>query len=84
MPSVVLGRDLARRFTAGETRLNVSGDPRTVREVIAALDQRYPGLGVELRTGMAVAIDGLVFQDALLQDVTADAELCFMPAIEGG
>ena len=84
MPKVVLSRDIAREFTAGETELEVPGSDQTVRDLIRALDAQYPGLGMRLRTGMAVAIDGLIFQDALLEPVAESAEVCFMPAIEAG
>jgi hypothetical protein len=34
--------------------------------------------------GMAVAIDGDIHQDALLEPVGPDAEIYFLPAIRGG
>lgn len=82
MPQVLLNREIARKYTDGEVRLDVEGD--NVRSLIRALDDRFPGLGVVLRTDMAVAIDGQIFQDASLEPVPADSEVCFLPAIEGG
>ncbi len=82
MAAVVLNREIARQFTDGEVRHDVAGD--TVRGVIQALESRYPGIGAVLRTDMAVAIDGQIYQDADLEPVPADAEVCFLPAIEGG
>ncbi len=85
MPIVILNRDLARRFTDGETRLELAAhDATTVRAVIATLERSHPGIAKALSTGMAVAINGAIYQDALLQEIPGDAEVSFMPAIEGG
>ena len=84
MPAVILSRELARQFTDGETKVDVDGENLTVRELIRTLDSCHPGLGPELRTGMAIAIDGLIYQDCMLEDVSSAREVCFLPAIEGG
>jgi molybdopterin converting factor small subunit len=82
MPDVVLNLEIARRYTSGEARLKVEGD--TIRALINALDAEFPGIGAVLRTDMAVAIDSLIYQDADLEPVKPDSEVCFIPAIEGG
>ena len=82
MPTVVLNREIARRYTDGETTLTVDGE--TIRALINALDARYPGLGAVLRDDMAVAIDSLIYQDAEHERVKPESEVCFLPAIEGG
>ena len=82
MAEVVLNREIARQYTGGETRIQVAED--SVRGLIRALDAQFPGLGAVLRTDMAVAIDGRIYQDADLEPVGPDAEVCFLPAIEGG
>ena len=82
MATVVLARDIARRFTGGETRIEVSAN--TMRALVRALDERYPGIGAVLGDGMAVAIDGQIYQDFFLEAVPPDSEVCFLPAIEGG
>ena len=82
MAEVILNREIARQYTGGETRIQVSED--SVRGLIRALDAQFPGLGAVLRTDMAVAIDGQIYQDADLEPVGPDAEVCFLPAIEGG
>ncbi len=82
MAEVVLNREIARQYTAGEERLQVDGE--RVRDIIRALDERFPGLGIILRTDMAVAIDGDIYQETDLTEVRPDSEVCFLPAIEGG
>ena len=82
MVQVVLSREIARKFTGGEVRIEADGE--NVRGLIRALDEKFPGLGEILRTDMAVAIDGQIFQDASLEPVPPGSEVCFLPAIEGG
>ena len=36
----------------------------TFRRLVLELEQRFPGLGKQVEEGMAVAIDGEIFQDA--------------------
>jgi len=82
--TVILSHDIARRFTGGETRFQMGDEVDTVRAVVRALEERYPGIGPELRNDSAVAIDGVIHQGALLTSVAGVNEICFMPAIEGG
>ncbi len=55
-----------------------------VRALIAALDERFPGIGKVLRSGMAVAIDGEIIADPLLEAVPEHGEVHFLPPIGGG
>jgi len=82
MARVVLTSSYAKLFAQGVTEHEVPG--HTVRHLIRALDDRYPGLGAHLSEGVAVAIDGVIHQNALFEDVPPNAEVCFIPAIEGG
>jgi molybdopterin converting factor small subunit len=82
MAKVILNREIARRYTDGETEIEVAEN--NIRALIRSLDAQYPGIGVVLRTDMAVAINGQIYQDALLEPVAPDAEVAFIPAIEGG
>ena len=72
----------ARRLTGGQTEFDVDAD--TVRRMIAELDRRYPGLGKQIDEGMAVAIDGEIFQDAYLEPLKPDSEIVLIPKIGGG
>ncbi len=82
MADVVLSRDLARRFTNGETQISVEAG--TMRALVRELETQFPGIGAVLGDGMAVAIDGQIFQDFFLEEVGPNSEVCFLPAIEGG
>lgn len=65
-------------------------DAATVRQVVHALEARFPGIrdrlcvGDGLRPGLAVAVDGKVSSAGLLQKVSPDSEVHFLPAIGGG
>ena len=71
-----------RQFTGGVTELSV--DARTVRQLFKMIGERYPALKPHLENGLAVAIDGLIYQDALFQDIGPDAEVHILPQIAGG
>lgn len=79
---------LLRALTGGQTRVDVPGE--TVRQVIANLDARYPGIearlcdGERLRPGLSVAVDGSLSAQGLRQPLDATSEVHFIPAISGG
>ncbi len=68
----------------------VEAPGRNLRQVVDALESEYPGIrnrlcnGDELRPGMAVTVDGAVSTLGMLQRVTPDAEIHFLPTITGG
>ena len=82
MPKVMLAMVAARRLTGGQTEFEVEAN--TVRRMIAELDRRFPGLGHQIDEGMAVAIDGEIFQDAYQAELKPDSEVVLIPKIGGG
>jgi molybdopterin converting factor small subunit len=79
---VVLGHELAREYAGGQTQVEVEASD--FRSLVKALDAKYPGIGEELKVGLAVAIDGEIFQEPFLEPIRPDSEVYFLPAIEGG
>jgi molybdopterin converting factor small subunit len=71
-----------RELAGGLERFAVPA--RTVRELLAALEARHPGLGVHVRESMAIAIDGEIHQDALAEPLGEHAEVVLIPRIGGG
>ncbi len=71
-----------RSFTGGVTQVEI--DASTVRALIKALDERFPGLGEKLSTGTSVAIDGEIIADADFETVPPNAEIHFLEALKGG
>jgi len=72
----------ARRFTGGKTVFEVEAD--TVGRMITELDRHFPGLGNQIDEGMAVAIDGEIYQDAWQAQLRPDSEIVLIPKIGGG
>ena len=81
MAHVVLMGNL-RQYTGGVSALDV--DAQTVRQLFRKLTERFPELGAHLEEGLAVAIDGQIYQDALLEPIGANAEVHLLPQIAGG
>lgn len=79
---------LLRDLTGGREIVDAPG--ATVRQVIAALDQAYPGIkdrlceSDSLRPGLAVAVDTQLARLGLAQPVAPGSEVHFLPAIGGG
>jgi sulfur-carrier protein len=71
-----------RQLTGGVAELEVEAG--SVRQLIARLGQAYPALAPHLAAGVAVAIDGQIYQDALLQEIPPESDVHILPAIAGG
>lgn len=81
MATVFLSAGL-RPYAGGVERIEI--DAPTVRALVDALDARFPGIGEQLRSGTAVAIDGEIISDPLLEPIPAGSEVHFLPSISGG
>ena len=79
---------LMQKLTDGKHNVEVEGE--TVRQVVDALETRYPGLkgriveNDRIKTEIAVAIDGEVVTAGLRAKVGPDSEVHFLPALAGG
>jgi sulfur-carrier protein len=79
---------LLQDLTDGNQVVTVPGS--TVAEIVAQLEQIYPGIrdrlcaGEGLRRGIAVAIDTQVARSGLMAPVAESSEVHFLPAIGGG
>jgi molybdopterin synthase sulfur carrier subunit len=77
-----------RDLTAGAVQAAVEG--ATLRQVVRALEERYPGLaariaeGDRIASGLAVSIDGTVTSRGLLARVEPASDIHFLPAFGGG
>ena len=81
MAQVVAGSE-CWPFTGGASEFEV--EAATVREVIASLDARFPGLGEFIDRRMAFAIDGEIHRDAWFSPIRPDSEIYLIPKIGGG
>ena len=82
MAKVVLPNELARELAGGQKEVEVEAE--NFRQLLKALDARFPGVGDRLRDGVAVAIDGEIFQEPFLESIGEDSEVFFVPQIEAG
>lgn len=79
---------LLRNLTGGQAHVTAPGE--TVRQVIANLEQAYPGIEDRLceegrlRPHIAVVVDGEVSQQRLRHRLTETSEVHFLPALSGG
>ena len=82
MARIIVTAGLGNQYAGGETEFEIEAE--NVRRLIAALEQRFPGIGPELEREMAVAIDGQIYQDPFLEPIAPDSEVYFLPRIGGG
>ena len=81
MARVVLPGTL-QQYTGGVTELVL--DAATIRQLFRMLGEKFPDIAPHLVDGMAVAIDGQIYQDALLQPIPDNSEVHIIPKIAGG
>jgi len=81
MARVVLVGNLAQ-VTGGVAEFHLPA--RSVQQLFRQLEALHPAIAPHLESGVAVAIDGQIYQDALFEAIGADSEGFLMPAIAGG
>ena len=79
---------LMQKLTDGQDVIEIDG--KTVREIIENLEQTYPGIKVRLvdkykmKSNISVAVEGEVSPLGLLEKVSENSEVHFIPAVGGG
>ena len=81
MAHVVLIGNL-KQYTGGVTELDIAAS--TIRQLFSRLGAKYPELAPHLEDGLAVAIDGQIYQDSLFEPIGEKAEVHILPQIAGG
>lgn len=81
MARVILVGNLAQ-VTGGVVEFDLS--PTSVQQLFRQLGELHPALVPHLESGVAVAIDGQIFQDALLEPIGPNSEVFLLPQISGG
>ena len=71
-----------RQFTGGQTEFDLPAT--SVKHLFKLLTDLFPETAPHLADGMAVAIDGQIFQETLFQEIGPDSEVFIMPQIAGG
>ena len=78
---MVLVGNLAQ-VTGGVAEFHLSAT--SVKQLFQQLAELHPALERHLQNGVAVAIDGQIYQDALLEPIGHDSEVFLLPQIAGG
>ncbi len=81
MARVVLIGNLAQ-LTGGVAEFKISAT--SVKHLFQQLGELHPALAPHLEEGVAVAIDGQIYQDSLLEPIKPDSEVYLLPQIAGG
>jgi molybdopterin converting factor small subunit len=81
MARVVLVGNLAQ-LTGGVAEFQLPAT--SVQQLFRQLTELHPAIGRHLEEGVAVAIDGQIFQEPLLEPIAADSEVFLLPQIAGG
>ncbi len=82
MPKVTLSGTSLRHYTGGVSEFEVAAT--NFRRLVRELEARFPGLGQQVEEGMAIAIDGTIYQDAYGAEIGPDSEVYLIPKIGGG
>ncbi len=59
-------------------------EAHNIRTLLADMSQRFPDLVEFFELGVAVAIDGQIYQDVLLTAIQPDSDVHILPPIAGG
>ena len=82
MPKVILSGSAGRQYTGGQSEIEVKAD--NFRRLVLELDERFPGLGKQIDESMAVAVDGVIYQDCYEVELRENSEIVLIPKIAGG
>lgn len=69
-------------FTDGQDQFEI--DARDIRGLFRELGQLHPLVKPHLEEGIAVGINGEIFQDSWFEPIPENADVTIMPAIGGG
>ena len=81
MARVVLVGNLAQ-LTGGVAEFQLSAT--SVKQLFEQLSELHPTMRPHLEEGIAVAIDGQIYQGALFAPIQDDSEVFLLPQIAGG
>ena len=68
--------------TGGKASVEIEAE--NVRDLLTRLGESYPGLQPQLKRGVSVSIDGIIFRDGWLQPLKPESEVFLLPRMVGG
>lgn len=81
MPRVIVASSLCDQFTGGNSEIEVAA--ADLRQMVAELDRRFPGMGEYVRTRMSIVVDSRVHH-AWTAPLEPETEVYLIPRIAGG
>jgi molybdopterin converting factor small subunit len=82
MVTVITDYADCRALTGGLRTFEI--EAANVRQLLSRIEARFPGLGQLIDQRMALAIDGVITQDAHTLALSPGCEIVLMPRIGGG
>ena len=73
----------ALRPAVGDTD-TITLDAQSIGELMRKLEEQYPRTQPFIEAGIAVSIDGTIYQDSWDQPLPRNAEIYLLPRIAGG
>jgi sulfur-carrier protein len=71
-----------RPLADGQAEVEV--EARTFKELLDRLGEKHPGLQPQIRRGVSVALDGVIYREAWFQPIEPGAEVVLLPYMQGG
>ncbi|OYX44113.1 MAG: molybdopterin synthase sulfur carrier subunit [Rhodobacterales bacterium 32-67-9] len=71
-----------RQAADGKTEVEV--EARNFKELLDRLAATYPGLEPQIRRGVSLSLDGVIYREAWFTEIRPDAEVVLMPYMTGG
>lgn len=71
------------RASAGDQEW-VEVEARNFKELLDQLNLQYPALRPQIKKGVSLALDGVIYRDAWLTPVGPENEIVLMPYMVGG
>jgi molybdopterin synthase sulfur carrier subunit len=81
MAKVILWGSL-KPHTGGKSEVEI--EARNVGELLTRLGEAYPGLQSQIKRGVSVSIDGLIYREGWLEPLKPDSEVFLLPRMTGG
>lgn len=62
----------------------VEVEASTFKQVLDQLEAKYPALKPQIKRGVSLALDGVIYRDAWFTKVSEENEIVLMPYMVGG
>jgi molybdopterin converting factor small subunit len=71
-----------RQLTDGQSEVEV--EATSFKELLDRLGEAYPGLAPQIRRGVSMSLDGVIYREAWFQKIGPNSEVVLMPYMQGG